>query len=141
MTQLRVEGLASLRRDLRRAGDTDGLRDLREGLKDAADVVAASARRKVRSKTGRTRDSIRATAGGNRAFVVGGRATVPYYGWLDFGTRDPRSGQSRRVGPWANTGRGPRKGRFIYKAIDDNDREIARLVERALNRALNRLDL
>jgi len=139
--EIRVHGLAELRRDLRRAEDADGLRELRNGLRDAADLVARDARGRVQSRSGRARGSIRATAGGNRAYVVGGRASVPYYGWLDFGSRRPRRGNPRSVGPWSGSGSGPDKGRFIYKAIDANDMRIAELVEDALNQALNRLDL
>lgn len=138
---VRVHGLAELRRDLRRAEDTEGLHELREGLRDAAQIVARDAQGRVQSKTGRLRDSIRPVMSGNRAFVVGGKARVPYYGWYDFGSRTPRKGQPRRVGPWQNTGRGPRDGRLIYPAIKANNRRIAREVERALDRALRRLDL
>lgn len=137
--RVRVDGLAELRRSFRTAEDTDGLRELRDGLKDAADVVARDAQGRVPSRTGRARDSIRATAGGNTAYVKGGKARVPYYGWLDFGTRRPNQGNPRSVGPWAGTGGGPRGGRFIYAAIDANERQITDLVEEALERALSRL--
>lgn len=139
--EIRVTGLADLRRDLRRAGDMENLRQLRDGLKDAADVVAQEARSRVPSRTGAAKDSIRATAGGNTAYVRGGRARIPYYGWLDFGTRTPNRGNPRSVGPWSATGKGPSSGRFIYPAIDAKERQIAELVEDAVNRALNNLDL
>lgn len=119
----------------------DDLKELRAGLKAAADVVAQDAKRRVPSRSGAARGSLRATAGGNRAFVVGGKARVPYYGWLDFGTRNPRSGQPRSVGPWAGSGTGPSKGRFIYAAIDARERDVARLVEEAVSAALRRFDL
>ena len=119
----------------------ENLRELRDGMRDAADVVAQEARSRVPSRTGTAKDSIRATAGGNTAYVKGGKARVPYYGWLDFGSRTPNRGQSRSVGPWSGTGSGPQGGRFIYPAIDAKERQIAELVEEAVNRALNRLDL
>lgn len=136
---VRVEGLAELRRSFRQAQDTDGLRELREGLRDAADVVAHDAQGRVPSRTGRARDSIRATAGGNTAYVKGGKARVPYYGWLDMGSRTPNQGNPRSVGPWTGTGAGPRGGRFIYPAIDAKEREITELVGEALEHALSRL--
>jgi HK97 gp10 family phage protein len=139
--EIRVEGLAELRRALRQVDDPEALGELRRGLKDAAEIVARDARSRVPVRTGRARDSIRATSGGNKAYVIGGKARVPYYGWLDFGTRTPRRGNRRSVGPWSGSGVGPEKGRFIYKAIDANDREIAREIERALDTALRRLDL
>ncbi len=139
--EIRVEGLRELRTVLRRVNDPDGLAELRRGLKDAAEVVARDAKSRVPVRSGAARDSIRATSGGNRAYVVGGKARVPYYGWLDFGTRYPVRGNPRSVGPWSGSGVGPEKGRFIYKAIDENEREIAMTIERALDQALRRLDL
>ena len=136
---VRVEGMRELRRALRTAQDTDALRELREGLRDAAAVVVRDAKGRVPSRSGRARDSIRATAGGNSAYVKIGKARVPYAAWLDFGSRTPNSGNPRSVGPWAGSGAGPRGGRFIYPAIEAKDREIADLVGEALERALSRL--
>lgn len=134
--EIKVYGLAELRRALRRSEQMETLGDLRDGLKRAADVVAQDAKGRVQSRTGRARDSLRATAGGNTAYVVGGKANVPYYGWLDFGVRTPAIGNPRSRGPWAGTGPGPDKGRFIYAAIDDNERRIAELVADAVDNAL-----
>lgn len=135
------DGVGELRKALKEADDTDGMVELREGFKRAGEAVAATARARVRSRTGRTAGSIRATAGGNRAYVVGGRASVPHYGWLDFGSRRPRTGNPRSVGPWAGSGKGPQKGRFIYPAIDANEARIVALITEALDKALDRLDL
>lgn len=140
-TGVSIEGLAELRRDLQRAAQVDDLKELRDGLKDAADVVAQDAKRRVPSRSGAARGSVRATAGGNTAYVVGGRAKVPYYGWLDFGTRNPRSGNPRSEGPWAGSGKGPKKGRFIYAAIEDKSTEVSRRVEVAVSKALKKFDL
>jgi HK97 gp10 family phage protein len=139
--EIRVEGLAALRRDLKRAEQIDARNDLRDGLKNAADIVAREAKSRVPTRSGAARDSIRATAGGNRAFVVGGKARVPYYGWLDFGTRTPRTGNSRSVGPWAGSGKGPEKGRFIYQALDAKERQVVEAVEEAVSTALRKVDL
>lgn len=138
---VRVEGLAELRRALRRAENIEDLTELRVGMKRAADVVAQEAQSRVPSRSGRARGSVRAVSGGNRAFVVGGRKTVPYYGWLDFGTRTPRTGNPRSKGPWAGTGSGPTGGRFIYPAIDAKEREVVEITSAAVGRALNRLGL
>lgn len=139
--EVRVEGLAQLRRALRNAEQLDDLAVLRDGLKKAADVVAQEARNRVPVRSGATRGSIRATSGGNRAFVVGGKARVPWYGWLDFGSRTPRSGQPRSVGPWSGSGHGPDRGRFIYAALDDREAEVVRLVEHAVSEALRKAGL
>ena len=137
--EIRVTGLADLRRDLRRAGDMENLRELREGLRDAADVVAQEARTRVPVRSGAARDSIRATAGGNTAYVKGGKARVPHYSWLDFGSRTPNRGNPRSVGPWSGTGAGPTGGRFIYPAIDAKEREVTAAVATALDIATRKV--
>jgi len=139
--EIRVEGLAELRRALRKAERVEDLGDLRDGLKRAAGIVARDAQGRIPSRTGRARGAVRATAGGNTAYVVGGKASVPFFGWLDFGSRTPRRGNPRSVGPWANTGKGPTGGRFIYPAIDANERQIVEAVEDAVDRALRKLDI
>lgn len=139
--EIRVEGLASLRRDLKRAEQIDDRNDLRDGLKAAADIVAREAKSRVPVRSGAARDAVRATAGGNTAYVVGGKAKVPYYGWLDFGGRNPRTGNPRSVGPWSGAGGGPSKGRFIYPALDAKEGEVVEAVEDAVSQALRKLDL
>lgn len=139
--EVRVTGLRELRRALKAAESVDDSRELTVGLKRAAEVVARDAQGRVPSRTGRARGSVRAVSGGSRAFVAGGKKAVPHYGWLDFGSRSPRTGQPRSVGPWANSGKGPAKGRFIYPALDAKRADVVRLVEDAVKEALNNLGL
>ena len=134
--EIRVENLAALRRSLTQLQQIEARNELRLGLKRAADIVAQEARSRVPSRTGRARSSIRATAGGSRAFVRGGKKTVPYYGWLDFGSRTPRTGNPRSVGPWKGTGAGPRDGRFIYPAADAKKRQVEQAVADAIEEAV-----
>lgn len=136
-----VTGLRELRRDFRRVEDPESLTELRVGLKAAAEIVAAEARSRVPSKSGRARASVRATSGGNSVFVKGGKASVPYYGWLDFGSRTPKRGNPRSVGPWSGSGVAAGKGRFIYPAIDAKQVQVAQAVETAMDRALHRRGL
>lgn len=139
--EIRVDGLAELRKALTRIGDLESRGDLRDGLKDAADVVAKEARDRMPSGTGRAKGSVRATAGGNKAYIRGGRASVPYYGWLDFGSRTPKTGNPRDVGPWKGSGKGPRKGRYIYPALDARERQVVELIEHAVSEALRKAGL
>jgi hypothetical protein len=67
--------------------------------------------------------------------VSGGKRSVPYYGWLDFGSRTPIRGRPRSVGPWKGTGAGPKKGRFLYPAIDRNADNIRRRAVAAFEKA------
>ena len=139
--EIRVEGLAGLRRALKEAEQIERRNELRDGLKAAADAVAKDAKRRVPVRSGAARDSLRATAGGNRAYVVGGKARVPYYGWLDFGSRSPVQGNPRSRGPWAGSGTGPAKGRFIYPALDAREAQVVRLVEHAVSEVLRKAGL
>jgi len=63
-----IEGLADFRRDLRRI-DPELAKGVREGLKDAAQIVAYEAQRRAPRRTGRLVASVRAFASGNRAGV------------------------------------------------------------------------
>lgn len=137
--RVQVEGLAELRRGFRNIQDAEGLREVRDGLKAAAGVAADEAARRAGAFSQRAADTIRATAGGNTAYIKGGKAALPWFGWADFGSRTPNRGQPRSIGPWAGSGRGPTGGRFIYPAIDAKDAEIAEIVADALDRAMRRL--
>lgn len=129
------ESLRSLQKALKQA-DAAVATQLRMSLKSAADLVATTAKGKVPSRTGRAAGSIRAGSTLKGAYVAGGRGGVPYYGWLDFGTRNPRRGNPRSVGPWSGSGKGPEKGRFIYPAIDDRRDEVTEVVQTAIDKSI-----
>jgi hypothetical protein len=134
----RVEGLAETRRAMRQLHDSEGLAEVREGLREAARIVAEDAKGRVPSISGNAAGSIRPTVGGNRAYVNGGKASVPYYGWLDFGSRKPVTGNPRSSGPWAGSGTGPKDGRFIYPAIDARSKDIAEAVGKGLDKTIRK---
>ena len=115
--EIHVEGLKETAAAFRKV---EKLSTLSRELKKVADKVANDARAKVPSKSGTAAESIRSRSAAGTASVVGGKKSVPYYGWLDFGSRDPKYGNPRNIGPWTGSGRGPAKGRFIYPAIDEN---------------------
>lgn len=131
---VRIEGLAELRRSLNKVDKTLS-KNLRREFVSIGRRVAADARASVPVRTGRARASIRAGMSGNTAYVAGGKKSVPYYGWLDFGSRQPLSGRPRRVGPWKGTGRGPRDGRFIRPAVEKNRAMIDRAARAAMEQA------
>ena len=131
---VRVDGLKELRRGLNRI-DPELTKQLRRDLLEIGKDVAADARRTVPEVSGKAKGSIRAGASGNTAYVAGGKKSVPYYGWLDFGSRTPRRGRPRSVGPWKGTGSGPKRGRFIYAAIDRNLKQIERRAVAAFEKA------
>ena len=121
---------------MRKLGQADQLKEVRGALKRGAEIVAVDARRRVPSRSGRARGSITTTVSGASAFVVGGRKTVRYYSWLDFGGRSPRYGQPRSVGPWAHAGKGPTDGRFLYPALAAKFDEVAAEVQRGLDEVI-----
>lgn len=96
-------------------------------------LVVPDARTKIGSR--RAAATIHAVPTSTGAAIVAGSAAVPWYGWLDFGSRDPNTGQRRRVGPWTHTGVGPRGGRAIYPAIEQNEKAIVQAAEYLFDRA------
>jgi hypothetical protein len=121
--EVRVTGLIETRNKLRKL-DPSLKQVLPKELRGIADFVAKEARQKVPTRSGAAAASIRSRSSQTTATVVAGKKKVPYYGWLDFGTRNPRAGQARSVGPWAGTGQGPKGGRFIYPVIKRNRKRI-----------------
>ena len=119
MDGVRVEGIKELRRGLN-ALDKGLTKEFRRELVGIGKDVAKDAASKVPKRSGRAASSIRGGMSGNTGYVAGGKKAVPYYAWLDFGSRTPRAGNPRSVGPWAKSGTGPKGGRFIYPAIDEN---------------------
>jgi hypothetical protein len=137
---VRVEGLREVDRTLRKM-DAEMAKELRSESKDIAELVARDARSRVPEVSGAAKGSIKAGAQGKGAYVQGGKKTVPYYGWLDFGSRTPISGRPRSVGPWSKSGKGPRRGRFIYAALADNRGEVERRTKRTVKIAKQKAGL
>lgn len=79
---VRVEGLADLRRDLRKLEHLEERREVTRALKGGAKVTATAARPFVRSRSGKLAGSYRAGAAGNTAFV---RSRLPYAAIQEFG--------------------------------------------------------
>lgn len=101
--------------------------ELRKGLKGMAEKVAVRARRKVPVLTGRAQRSIRAGASGSSAYVKGGGARVPYYGWLEFGGSITKGKVVRdRVAG----------GRYLYPAADESRVEIEAEASEVVNKVL-----
>lgn len=115
--------IAKLRRSLN-AIDKNLTKEFRKEFLVIGQEIASDARAAVPSKSGRAAGSIRAGMSGNNPYVAGGKKSVRYYGWLDFGSRKPKSGRKRSVGPWAGTGKGPKRGRFIYASVYRNRKKI-----------------
>lgn len=118
--------------------DIDQLGEVRDGLKAAAGIVATDAKGRVPSVSGRAAGSIRPLVSGNKAYVAGGKNSVPYYGWLDFGTRNPRHGNPRSRGPWSGSGSGPKAGRFIYPAIKARRDDVVEAIGKGVDKIIKK---
>lgn len=123
-----VEGLAELRRALGQIGGAPLQKNLRARFLVVGQEVAADARAHMPEKTGRAKGSVKAGVSGNNAYVQGGRKTVPWYGWLDFG------GVLKPVGGRKNTIKRIRikGGRYLYPAIGRKRNHITAAAEKAL---------
>jgi len=130
-TVVRVEGLADLRKGLRKFAP-DVNKQLRRDMKAVAGIVAASARSQMPTRTGTARKSVKASTSGNYAQVRAGGVRAPYYGWLDFGgTLGPAGGRR-------NTQHRPKfkEGRYIYPAIARNRPRIIAASKHAIGKAI-----
>ena len=138
--QLQVDqaALKALMSALKKA-DPELQKELKRELKSAAGVVASAAKGKVPSLSGLAARSIRSGGTVKGAFVSGGKSSVPYYGWLDFGSRIPHVGQPRSVGPWKGSGKGPHSGRFLYPAFADKRSEVERAARAAVSKSIDHL--
>ena len=86
--QVHITGLRELRAALRQV-DKEIAGELREGLKDAVNIISEDVKRQIPSRSGKAAGSVRAVSSGNTIWLVGGGARVPYYGWLEFGGKLP----------------------------------------------------
>lgn len=125
-----MTGIREARRALRRVAP-EALPALRDELKKVAAPVVADIRANVPVRSGAARDSVRVTGGGNVVYLNAGRASVPYFGWLDFGGRLLPKGKRRgtQYRPVLNS------GRYIYPAISRHGAQIQQGALKAIDAA------
>jgi len=125
------------------AVDSNLADELKQESLEIAEDVRDLAKRKlsgdVATSTGRAAASIRAFSNTRGAGVRGGRASVPYYGWLDFGGTIRHEGSKHTHTTAHLIGREVRReGRYIYPAADEESTRAAPRVERMLDRLFAR---
>lgn len=129
---IRIEGLRELQATLR-ALDGESQKLLRGTLNEAAETVAAGARRRVPTRTGRAKGSVKTASSQREARVKAGSAKVPYFGFLDYGGR---VGIGRSVSrPFV------RSGRYVYPAYDANRDSIMKGLSDSIGRLITRAGL
>lgn len=130
-----VTGLIELQRALKQM-DGESQKQLRLVLNSVAATVAQGAARRVPSRTGRARASLREQSSQREARVVGGSKKAPYYGWLDFGGTVGKGrvagGAKKKAGGATGGHEGSVKrpfiktGRYIYPAYAANRESIVK---------------
>lgn len=93
---VRIKGLREFQAQLR-AIDEDLPKQLRVVFNDAAELVAADARRRVPTRSGRAKASIKVASQQRKVAVKAGGTRARYYPWLDYGGRVGRKRSVRRV--------------------------------------------
>ena len=132
--KIEIVGWNAFIRDLK-GMDEDTQKAFADDMKAVAETIAQAAARKVPSKSGNAISSIVSKGTVTGASVAEGGSVAPYMKWLDFGSRTPRKGNSREEGPWRGSGAGPKGGRFIYPAIEDNEAKIEAAALEAVDKA------
>lgn len=135
--EIRVLGLKELRKALKDA-PKEIKKMMKDGGKQAANIVADQAKIEVPVRTGRLRNSIKATSTGDKASVKAGTAArVPYAGTIHFGwQRVPDTGRYKARG-WRG---GPiRPQPFIYEAMDKRAADVVAAYERFLDEFINQI--
>lgn len=118
-----IEGLRDLQAALRGL-DGEAQKQLRLVLNGAAATVAHAAARRVPTRTGKARGSIRPASSQREARVKAGGSKAAYYGWLDFGGAVGRKKNTRR--------RFLREGRYMYPAFHANRDSIYNGLQKSL---------
>jgi hypothetical protein len=124
-TKIEVHGLNETLRDLRRLGDKEIPKAIREANKDAADMVAPVVRAEAPTRSGRLARSVRAKATAKYAAVsAGSKVRVPYAGPIHWG--------------WRKRGIDPNK--FALRALESRIHAVRERYVRRVNEAIARFN-
>jgi hypothetical protein len=124
VANIEITGIRELQKSLRQM-NTDFPKQIRVVLNRASTLVVDDAARRMPSKTGRARKSLKARSSQRDARVALGGNRAPYAPWLDFG------GQGRRPGrPAARPFL--KNGRYVYVALDHNRDKITAVMSDGL---------
>lgn len=121
---IEVTGLRELRAALKQA-DAGLPKLIRVALNASSELVVNYAQRKIPSRSGRARGSLKVRSSQTQARVAAGGTRAPYYPWLDFGGS---------VGPGKSVHR-PfyTEGRYVYPGLRENRDEITQTMATALD--------
>ncbi len=122
---IKIDGLAAFSRNLKKL-NSDLPKALRIAINEASSIVIEEAARRVPTRTGRAKASLKAKSTRTEARVAGGSNRVPYYAWLDFGGRTGRRKSVQRAFL--------KEGRYLYAAYFDKQAEFDQALSAALLR-------
>lgn len=115
--QLELVGYRQLKRELRQLGD-EAVESLKQTNKQAADLVADTARPEIPVRSGRLKGTLRTTGTMRGGVVRLGRKAVPYAGPIHFGWPNrPDAAKGWRGGPIA-------PNPFLYDAMDKRVQDV-----------------
>lgn len=131
--RIEVEGVSSLARAMRKAGDEGSREFLLAANKEAAATVETAARPLVPVRTGSLVASLRSTGTAKGGVVLIGKARVPYAGPIHFGWFAART--------WGRTvARRPiRPQPFLFDALDRRRGEVEEIYYQRLDELLARV--
>ncbi len=131
--QIRIEGLASISRSLRKI-DSEAPKQLRIVFNDAANLLVDRTRPKIPKRTGAARASLKARSTRTAARVAVGGNRAAYFPWLDFG------GSGKKPGRPAHRQFFP-DGRYVYPTLADIRPEIEDMLSDGLTAVVNSVGL
>jgi hypothetical protein len=123
--QLELVGYRQLKKELRQLGD-EAVASLKQTNKEAADLVADTARPDIPVRSGRLKGTLRTTGTMRGGVVRMGRKAVPYAGPVHFGWPNrPNAAKGWRGGPI-------RPNPFLYEAMDKRVGEVMAIYSKYL---------
>lgn len=123
--QLELVGYRQLKKELRQLGD-EAVASLKQTNKEAADLVADTARPDIPVRSGRLKGTLRTTGTMRGGVVRLGRKAVPYAGPIHFGWPNrPNQAKGWRGGPIA-------PNPFLYEAMDERVQDVMDLYSKYL---------
>lgn len=118
--RVEVEGVSSLARTLRKAGNEDARDFLIDANREAAKTVEAAARPLVPERTGKLAGTLRSAGNAKGGAVMVGKARVVYAGPVHFGWF------RRRIRP----------NPFLFEALDRRRGQVEEIYHRRLDQLL-----
>ena len=123
--QLELVGYRQLKKELRQLGD-EAVASLKQTNKEAADLVADTARPDIPVRSGRLKSTLRTTGTMRGGVVRMGRKAIPYAGPIHFGWPNrPNAAKGWRGGPI-------RPNPFLYEAMDRRVTEVMAIYSKYL---------